>query len=148
MTTASPTPSPTAPPTLSPTPFPTVSPTSGSPTISPTSASPTLTPTSASPTLTPPTASPTTMSPTATPTTASPTTTTTTPTMTPTSEYERNYLCDKSRSRLSASHVAVCRQGIYVEYSAEYSLRRIFSRIFEMTCAEWYTSVNSRRLST
>ena len=28
---------------------------------------------------------------------------------------------DKPRSRLSASHAAVCRQGIYVEYSMEYS---------------------------
>eukprot|EP00976_Prorocentrum_cordatum_P097875 1191168-Prorocentrum_minimum.AAC.5 len=32
--------------------------------------------------------------------------------------------------------MAVRRQGIYVEYSVEYS------------CAEWYTSVDSRRLST
>eukprot|EP00976_Prorocentrum_cordatum_P092037 1188765-Prorocentrum_minimum.AAC.4 len=34
--------------------------------------------------------------------------------------------------------MAVCRQGI----------RRIFSGIFEMPCAEWYTSVDSRRLLT
>ena len=29
--------------------------------------------------------------------------------------------CVNPRSRLSASHVAVCRQGMYVEYSVEYS---------------------------
>eukprot|EP00976_Prorocentrum_cordatum_P074565 1181564-Prorocentrum_minimum.AAC.2 len=39
--------------------------------------------------------------------------------------------CLKPRSRPSANQLAVCRQGI-----------------FEMLCAEWYTSVDSRRLST
>ena len=28
------------------------------------------------------------------------------------------------------------------------NIRRIFGGIFEMPCAEWYTSVDSRRLST
>eukprot|EP00976_Prorocentrum_cordatum_P077852 1182858-Prorocentrum_minimum.AAC.1 len=28
------------------------------------------------------------------------------------------------------------------------NIRRIFGGIFEMMCAEWYTSVDSRRLST
>eukprot|EP00959_Pyramimonas_sp_CCMP1952_P256060 5348242-Pyramimonas_sp.AAC.2 len=28
------------------------------------------------------------------------------------------------------------------------NIRRIFGRIFEISCAEWYTSVDSRRLST
>eukprot|EP00959_Pyramimonas_sp_CCMP1952_P052399 1095438-Pyramimonas_sp.AAC.1 len=28
----------------------------------------------------------------------------------------------KAWSRLSASHVAVCRQGVYIEYSVEYSV--------------------------
>eukprot|EP00976_Prorocentrum_cordatum_P078212 1183010-Prorocentrum_minimum.AAC.1 len=42
--------------------------------------------------------------------------------------------------------MAVYRQGINVEYSVE---RRIFRGIFEMPCAEWYTSVvDSRQLST
>eukprot|EP00959_Pyramimonas_sp_CCMP1952_P082757 1729656-Pyramimonas_sp.AAC.1 len=36
---------------------------------------------------------------------------------------------DEPRSRLSASHVAVCRQGIYLEYSVECSKRRALNGI-------------------
>eukprot|EP00976_Prorocentrum_cordatum_P070769 1180059-Prorocentrum_minimum.AAC.1 len=39
----------------------------------------------------------------------------------------------KPRSRLSASHVAVCRQGIYVEYSADYSKCRALNGILVST---------------
>eukprot|EP00959_Pyramimonas_sp_CCMP1952_P215059 4500273-Pyramimonas_sp.AAC.1 len=39
----------------------------------------------------------------------------------------------KSRSRVSANHVAVCRQGICVEYSVEYSKCRALNDILVST---------------
>eukprot|EP00959_Pyramimonas_sp_CCMP1952_P413572 8665967-Pyramimonas_sp.AAC.1 len=58
--------------------------------------------------------------------------------------------------------MAVCRQGIYVEYSMECSkcralngilvstgnIRRILGGMVEMLCAAWYNGVDSRQRST
>eukprot|EP00959_Pyramimonas_sp_CCMP1952_P159710 3340565-Pyramimonas_sp.AAC.1 len=48
----------------------------------------------------------------------------------------------KPRSRLSASHVAVCRQGIYDEYSVKYSKCRALNGILVSTVDRQLTTVD------
>eukprot|EP00959_Pyramimonas_sp_CCMP1952_P297087 6215343-Pyramimonas_sp.AAC.1 len=46
---------------------------------------------------------------------------------------DKGLKCTKPRIRLSASQLAVCRQGIYVEYAVEYSKCRALNGILVST---------------